>query len=305
MDEINEINEAKEINEINEGSGSNKESSRSEKDLALVYMVAGISSRFGGKIKQFAVVGEDGETLIERSLKQALPAGFTKIIFIVGNKTEKPFREKFGDEYEDVPVHYALQNYDPEKRERPWGTTDAICAARDLIDCPFVLVNGDDLYGRNSFKTIADFLRKNEGEKKCATLGYNILKVLPEEGTTNRGIFDIEKGYVKDINEVFKIEKNKLSEKGLNENSLCSMNIFGLRKKVLNVLNEILENFKEKNKGDKNVECLLPVELSKLIDEGIIKMKVLSTPDKWFGVTNPGDEKVVQEELRKMKDSEK
>ncbi|MBD3247572.1 hypothetical protein GF378_03055 [Candidatus Pacearchaeota archaeon] len=276
-----------------------------KKELALVYMVAGISSRFGGKIKQFAVVGEDGETLIERSLKQALPAGFTKIIFIVGNKTEKPFKEKFGDEYQGVPVYYALQNYDPEKRERPWGTTDAICAAKDLIDCPFVLVNGDDLYGENSFKIIADFLKESEDESECATLGYDIMKVLPENGSTNRGIFETENDYVKNINEVFKIEKDKLSEKGLDENSLCSMNIFGLRKKVLNVLDEILDNFKQENQGDKNVECLLPVELSKLIDEGIIKMKLLSTPDKWFGVTNPGDEKVVQEQLRKMKDSEK
>ncbi len=272
-------------------------SSKKEKkeDIALVYMVAGLSSRFGGKIKQFAKVAKDGETLIERSLKQALPAGFTKIIFIVGNKTEEPFKEKFGNSFKDIPIHYASQKYDSNKRDKPWGTTDAVCSAKSLIDCPFVLANGDDLYGESSFKMIVDYLKNNKSEKECATLGYNIMNVLPENGSTNRGIFDLtNEGYVKGIKEVFDIEKNNLNDKNIAKDDLCSMNIFGLKPKVVEMLDEILEDFKLQHKGDRKIECLLPVELSKLIDEGYIKMKVLSTPDKWLGITNPGDEKVVQ-----------
>ena len=98
-----------------------------EKEMALVYIVAGISSRFRGKIKQFAKVGRNGETLIECSLKQAIPAGFSKIIFVVGNKTEKVFKEKFGENYEGIPVYYAFQFYDESLRDKPWGTTDALC----------------------------------------------------------------------------------------------------------------------------------------------------------------------------------
>ena len=118
------------------------------KDIALVYMVAGMSSRFGGKIKQFAKVGPEGETLIEYSLNQAIPAGFTKIVFIVGNKTEKPFKEMFGDSYKGIPIKYASQNFDSASRDKPWGTTDALCSAKELLDCPFIICNGDDLYGK-------------------------------------------------------------------------------------------------------------------------------------------------------------
>src|SRR3989344_9452907 len=98
-------------------------------ELALVYMVAGLSKRFGGKPKGLAKVGPNGETLLEYSLNQALPAGFTKIIFIVGEKTERLFKEKFGNSYKGVPIEYAMQEYDSAKRDKPWGTADALCSA--------------------------------------------------------------------------------------------------------------------------------------------------------------------------------
>lgn len=264
-------------------------------DVALVYMVAGISSRFGGKIKQFAKVSSGGETLIERSLKQALPAGFTKIIFMVGNKTEKPFKEKFGNSFEGIPVYYAKQMYDEKTRDRPWGTTDAVCAAKDLIDCPFVLANGDDLYGKNSFRIIVDYLKeKNE----MATIGFSLGSMLPDEGTVNRGVFKKdENDYLIEIKEVLGISKENMSERGLNKNSLCNPNLFGLKPEVIEYLKNILEKFKKEHKGDRKVECLLPIDLSDLISKRKIKIKVLETPDKWMGVTNPGDELIVQKEL--------
>jgi len=92
-----------------------------KKDIAIVYIVAGMSSRFEGEIKQFAEVGLNGESLIECSLKQALPAGFTKIIFVVGKKTEKGFKEKFGSEYNGIPINYAFQDYDESLRDKPLG----------------------------------------------------------------------------------------------------------------------------------------------------------------------------------------
>lgn len=266
-------------------------------DLALVYMVAGISSRFGEKIKQFAKVSSGGETLIERSLKQALPAGFTKIIFIVGNKTEKPFKEKFRNSFEGIPVYYAKQKYNEETRDRPWGTTDAVCAAKNLIDCPFVLANGDDLYGENSFKIIVDYLRGRNG---MATVGFPLEGMLSEEGTVNRGIFEKdENDYLISIKEVFRISRENMSELGLDKNSLCNPNLFGLKPDVIEYLENILEKFKKEHKGDRKAECLIPIDLNDLICKGKIKIKVLETPDKWMGVTNPGDELIVQKELEK------
>ncbi|MEK6914007.1 MAG: sugar phosphate nucleotidyltransferase [Nanoarchaeota archaeon] len=217
-------------------------------ELALVYMVAGISSRFLGKIKQFAVVGDNGETLIEHSLKQALPAGFTKIIFIVGNKTEIPFKEKFGNNYKGIPICYARQFYDESKRDKPWGTTDALCSAKIFLDCPFVVCNGDDLYGENSFRILVEHLKKYN---TCATLGFKLGTCIPEQGKTNRGIYQTEGSIITEIKENFEIEKSLLAEKNLTENSLCSMNIFALQPEVLIGLSNILQEFKEKNKEDK------------------------------------------------------
>jgi len=131
------------------------------------------------------------------------------------------------------------------------------------------------------------------------TVGYTLSKVIPEEGSINRGIYKIEKGYVKEIDEVLGIEKSKLHEKNLNETDLCSMNIFGLQLETLNLLEDIVSNFKEEHKGDRKIECFLPVELSNLIKAEKIKMKILPTTGQWHGVTNPGDEEIIRKELEK------
>jgi len=264
-------------------------------EIALVYMVAGISSRFLGKIKQFAVVGDNGETLIERSLKQALPAGFSKIIFIVGNKTEKPFREKFLDFYKGIPVYYALQFYDETARERPWGTTDALCSAKQFLDCPFVVCNGDDLYGENSFKILVKHLKENNNS---AAIGFPILKVLPEQGTVNRGIFQHNENYITNLKEMIGICKSDIECGKLDKNCLCSMNFFALQPEVMDELETILKKFKEENKSDRKKEALLPEHIPLLINQNKISMKLYSTPDTWLGVTNPGDEEIVKRKLK-------
>ena len=257
-------------------------------------MVAGMSSRFGGRIKQFAKVTED-KTLIEYSLDQALKSGFSKIIFIVGNLTEEPFKKKFGDSYNGIPVFYALQKFNPEVRDKPWGTTDAVCSIKEIIDCPFVICNGDDIYGENTFRIAFECL-KNKNE--CSTIGYQLLEVLPETGTVNRGIFESDNGYATKITETFNISKLNFKELGLNENSLCSQNIFSMHPEIVKLLNAELIKFKEKNAKDRKIECLLPAELSKLINQGDISMRLHATPDKWIGITNPEDEEVVRNLIR-------
>lgn len=267
-----------------------------KQDIAVIYMVAGISSRFGGKIKQFVKVGPNDETLIEYSLNQAIKAGFTKIIFIVGNMTEKPFKEKFGNNYKGIPIYYALQTYNPEERDKPWGTSDALCIIKPVINCPFVICNGDDIYGENTFKILFNHLKESQEE---ATIGYKLCEVIPETGKTNRGIFNIKEGYVKDLKEVFNIEKGNLSATNCKPDDLCSMNFFALHPKVIDLVSVLLDDFKKKHKGDRRIEALLPEMLPILIRQGKIKMKIYSTTDKWIGVTNPGDEDVVREMLRK------
>ncbi len=270
-------------------------------DVALVYMVAGISSRFKGKVKQFAPIGKNGETLIECSLNQALPAGFTKIIFIVGEKTEDLFMEKFGEEYNGVPVYYTFQEYDEETRDRPWGTTDALCTIREIIDCPFVVCNGDDLYGKSSFETLVNHLTNPENKDTQATIGYKLGTIIPEEGSVNRGLFEINRSsYVTSIVETLGIEKKDLDDLGISESAFCSMNIFAFFPEVIDKLNTILENFKQENQGDKKAESYLPNNVSQLIQENKIKMIVYSTQDKWRGLTNPEDEEKLRQELASL-----
>lgn len=265
-------------------------------DIAIVYMVAGMSKRFGGKIKQFAQVGPDGETLIEYSLKQALPAGFTKIIFIVGSKTEKPFKEMFGNNYNGIPVFYALQTFNETERDNPWGTVESVCCAREVIDCPFVLCNGDDLYGEEPFRILLNHIREN---KTSATAGYKLKNVVPDEGKVNRGIFELNlDNTVKSLTEFFEITKQNINEKGLSEDSLCSMNIFALHPEVVEKLDNILKIFKGKHEGERKIECLLPNEIGNLIKSNELTIHLYPTESRWFGVTNPQDEDKVREELK-------
>jgi len=158
-----------------------------KKDIAIVYLVAGISKRFGGKIKQLVKVGPNGESFIEYSLNQALSTGFSKIIFVVGEHTEKLFKERFGEDYKGVSVDYAFQKFDKEKRDRPWGTGDAPCSLIEMgIDCPFVICNGDNIYGNNTLRTLHNHLLESND---AATIGSKLINRVPETGTVNRGIF--------------------------------------------------------------------------------------------------------------------
>ncbi|MBT4165661.1 hypothetical protein HOE04_01335 [archaeon] len=265
------------------------------KEIAIVYPVAGLSSRFGGKIKQFARVGPEGETLIEYSVSQALRAGFDKIVFVVGEKTSGLFKEMFGDNYNGVPVFYVFQSYDKEKRNKPWGTAEILCCVKDVIDCPFVFCNGDDIYGENTFRELYEHLLESD---ECATIGYRLIDSIPENGSVHRGIFKIVDNYVEGLKETLNISKDRLNEIGLSYDSHCSMNIFGLHPEVIDLMRWEFMKFKRENSDDKDIEFLIPNELSKLVERGKIKMRVYSAEDKWFGVTNPEDEEIVRRELR-------
>lgn len=271
------------------------------KNISLVYMVAGMSSRFGGKIKQFAKVWPNNTTLIEYSMDQALKSGFSEIIFIVGKMTEQPFKEKFWNYYKSIPIKYALQTFDEIQRDRPRWTVDAVCSITNIVKNPFVVCNGDDIYGENSFKIIYDHLQNSN---EIVSLWYILWNVIPDNWTTNRGIFKIDENkYVQNIKEIIWISKNSLSEFDLKESDLCSMNIFWLNIETLSELNNILTKFKSENQWNRTIECYLPVELSNIIKNWLSKMKLYSTPDKRFWVTNPEDEEIVKKQIQELENS--
>ena len=264
-------------------------------DLAIVYMVAGMSSRFGGKIKQFAKVGPNGETLIQYSLNQAIKAGFNKIVFIVGKLTEIPFKEMFGNSYNGIPISYAKQDFNPEDRDKPWGTCDSLCSASQVIDCPFVVCNGDDIYGEMNFRKLAAHLKNSEDE---ATLGFKLVDSIPDTGKANRAIFSVNNGYVQSLIETFSIEKSNFSLTNTHPEDHCSMNIYALHPKVIPELLISLEKFKKEHQGDRKAECLLPAEITNIISQGKIQMRIYPAVDKWVGVTSPEDEEITREILK-------
>jgi len=171
-----------------------------------------------------------------------------------------------------------------------------LCAAKPLLDCPFVVCNGDDIYGESTFKVLVEHLKNKH---TSATVGYKLVEVLPDEGGVNRAIFDINpENAVKKLVEVFDISKENLESKELSESSLCSMNIFALTPQDLDLLDKVLQNFKEKHKDNRTIECLLPNEIGNLIQEEKLTMNLYATTDKWLGITNPEDETKVREALK-------
>jgi len=253
--------------------------------VVLIYLVAGMSSRFGGNVKQMAKVGPNGESLIEYSVKQALHNKFSKIIFITNRKTEHLFREIFGDVYDGVDVMYVEQIYDVNERTRPWGTTDAICSISGLFDEPFIMVNGDDLYGTNTFKLGYDMVHdSHDNFIGCVKMN----KLIPEDGkNVNRGVIFVKNGKVTEMKEMLNININNcpeiLAEYG-NVNFIC------LQPNILRFLNKLLDNFKKDNIGNNSIECLLPDSLNTLIQNNLLDMKFFEITDEILGITHPGDE---------------
>lgn len=258
----------------------------------LVYMVAGMSSRFGGNPKQMAIVGPNNETLIEYSLNQALTCKFSKIIFITNQKTEKLFIDLFGRNYKNTPVLYIQQRYDENERSRPWGTTDAICSIIDHVDEPIILLNGDDIYGECTFKRGFELMNiKNNN----IIGGQKLYKTLPDKGKVNRGLIFTSENDVIGLKEMLGISKEENPEL---LNQFGNVNFIGLQVNVLLELKKILDKFKLSNRGDKKIECLLPDNLNELIVKDILKMKYFEINYNVIGITNPGDEIIIKNILK-------
>ncbi len=296
------------------------------KKTALVIMAAGLGSRFGGGIKQLAKLGPSGEIIMDYSIHDAIEAGFDKIVFIIRKDIEKDFREIIGNRIEKVAkCEYAFQEIDklpegysvPEGRTKPWGTAHALIQVRDLIDCPFAVINADDFYGKEGFKLIHDYLVNQMDEDASAfdicMAGYIVGNTLSDNGTVNRGVCRMgENDYLKEINETYDIEKRadgslvgsdaNGNEVRVDGDAIVSMNMFGLPEKFLDTLIENFPAWLDKNGKEMKSEYLLPQEISGLMQEGKATVRVLKDRDKWFGVTYAEDKEAVQKSLKDLVD---
>lgn len=288
-------------------------------------MAAGMGSRYGGP-KQVDKITDEGEIILDFSLYDAMMAGFDKALFIIREEHRELFRELIDERagrYMDVEYVYQDLNdipdgcYVPEGREKPWGTSHAILACRDVIDGPFAVINADDYYGPGGFVSIYEYLTetKDTDRLRFCMAGYELKNTVTENGHVARGICEMDgDGYLMDIVERLKIEKRPegiayTEDDGrtwhvLPGDTLVSMNFWGFTAGMMDELREgIGAFFAERVPADPlKSEYLLPTTVDRLIKEGKAQVKVLPCRDKWCGVTYREDKKQVRDELQSKKD---
>ncbi len=286
--------------------------------IALVIMAAGIGSRYGAGIKQLQKVGPKGEIIIDYSIHDALEAGFTKVIFIIRKDIEKEFKEVIGQRIERVcPVEYVFQDKNdlpegftcPPDRTKPWGTGQAVLACRGILDVPFAVINADDYYGREAFVKMFKFLSKHQDTRRQYCMaGFQLVNTLSENGTVTRGVsrMDADNNLIA-IKETHEISRNAdgtySSEEGvdLSDDTLVSMNMWGVTPEFIDILQDKFVEFLQQVKpGDVKAEYLLPTIVGELLEKEQVQVKVLSSSDRWFGVTYVEDKESVVKAFRQL-----
>ena len=290
-------------------------------------MAAGIGSRFGGGIKQLEPVDAGGHIIMDYSIHDAIEAGFNEIIFVIRRDIEEDFREVIGQRIEavcqahNVEVRYAFQEMGeipegftvPEGRAKPWGTGQAVLAAREAVTSPFMVLNADDYYGKEAFGKIHDYLITHDEPTQFCMAGFVLKNTLSENGAVTRGICQVKDGFLTDVvetSDIFKTTKADgsvgaaVNGKDIDADSYASMNMWGLTPEFLDTLKEGFVSFFEKDVPARplKAEYLLPIFIGELLREGKVSVEVLETQDSWFGVTYKEDKEYVVDSFKALLD---
>ncbi|MBP9986349.1 MAG: nucleotidyltransferase [Bacteroidales bacterium] len=287
----------------------------------LLILAAGMGSRYGS-LKQMDGLGPNGEAIIDYSIYDAIRAGFGKIVFVIRHSFAEPFMEHFKAEKfgGDVKFEFVYQELDylpegykvPEGREKPWGTNHAVMMAKDVINEPFAVINADDFYGKESYQTMADYLRSIEGTTgKYAMVGYYLKNTLSDFGSVSRGVCGVnDEGLLTTV-----VERTAISRKGdkvvycengtdheLDPNCAVSMNFWGFTPEYFQHSERIFKTFLDEAlaSGNLKAEFFIPYIMDKLIAEKSASVKVLECDAKWFGVTYKEDRPFTVEKINAL-----
>ncbi|MDO4322344.1 MAG: sugar phosphate nucleotidyltransferase [Lachnospiraceae bacterium] len=291
----------------------------------LVVMAAGMGSRYGG-LKQIDPIDSAGHIIMDFFIYDAVRAGFRKVVFIIKKENEADFREAIGDRLSrQVEVAYVYQDLYhlpegytvPEGREKPWGTGHAVLSCIGELDGPFAVINADDYYGRHAFEMVYDFLSEHEDTEETyqyMMVGYKIENTLTENGHVARGICETDdEGYLTQIHERTRIEKrgdgaaytedDGASWTLIPAGSTVSMNMWGFTPSILTELQERFAAFLSENLQKNPLKCeyFLPFVVGDLLEEKKAAVKVLKSPDKWYGVTYKEDKQGVMDAIARLK----
>ena len=288
----------------------------------LVVLAAGMGSRYGG-LKQIDPVGSQGEAILDYSIYDAYEAGFRTAVILIKEAIREDFMATVGARLAKSPmeIRYAYQELNklpagysvPEGRVKPFGTGHAVlCAGEQVGDAPFAVINADDYYGKAAYRTIFEALSKAEDPYGYCMVGYELSKTVTDNGSVARGECSIDKnGYLVKITERTQIEKYDggihYTEDGktwtdLPEDTIVSMNLMGLMPSFLKETRDRFPAFLDKALAENPLkgEYFLPSIVQQLLSEGKVTMKVLTSPDKWYGVTYAADKPVVVAALKAM-----
>ena len=295
------------------------------KKPVLVVMAAGMGSRYGG-LKQIDPVGNCGEAILDYSLYDAHEAGFETAVIVIKEAIKKDFMDTVGKRLQNAPIEirYAYQELDmlpdgysvPEGRTKPWGTCHAVLCAKAAVDgAPFAVINADDYYGKSAFQVIYNYLSTaKDGEKyDYCMVGYELGKTVTEHGSVARGVCETdENGCLVAVTERIKIEKyaggiHYTEDDGatwtyLSDMTTVSMNMWGFTSTFMDEIEAGFPAFLDKAlaSGNLKAEYFLPGMVSKLLSDGKASVKVLTSPDKWYGVTYAADKPMVVAALKGM-----
>ena len=293
------------------------------KKPVLVIMAAGMGSRYGG-LKQIDPVDDEGHIIMDFSMYDARRAGFEKVVFIIKKENEADFREAVGNRIEQyMEVAYAYQDLNnlpegysvPEGRVKPWGTAHAVLSSIDEVDGPFAVINADDYYGVEAFQLIYDYLSTHADDEKYryTMVGYQLKNTVTDNGHVARGVCEMNaQGELVEINERTQIEKHNggiaYTEDGgetwteLAEDTVVSMNMWGFTRSILEEIRDGFPAFLDEGleKNPMKCEYFLPSVVSDLLGEDKATVAVLTSKDKWYGVTYKEDKPVVVEAMKRM-----
>ena len=285
--------------------------------MTLVILAAGMGSRYGG-LKQIDPITKNGEFIIDFSVYDAIVSGFDKIVFVIKEENLELFRESVGKRFENrVKVEYVFQKLDdlpdgfsvPEGREKPWGTGQALLAARGAVNEPFAVINADDFYGRDAYKLLAShFDGKNIGGGEYCMIGYVLENTLTENGTVSRGVCRVnDDGMLDSVEEMTAIRREGgvavCGDTELALDSIVSMNCWGFTPDIFEALQSGFAEFLSKDHENKlKCEYYLPFAVCDMLANGQCSVRVYSSRDAWYGVTYKEDKPFVMKSIQALKD---
>lgn len=285
----------------------------------LVVMAAGMGSRFGG-LKQIEPVGPNGEFIIDYSAYDAKRAGYDKIVFVIKKEIEEVFKETIGKRLEGkIKVEYAFQEIMDvpngmeniaEKREKPWGTVQAVLAAKDLVNGSFVVINADDFYGFDSYVKSAEFLDNNTQENEYAAINFPYDVTASKFGSVKRAVCYPKEGEIKKLIEskITTMDGYALCEPlsgdeafQIELNHPVAVNMFAFKNNFFQYLEEYFNNyFNNSEEFILKNEILLPELIKEKLDSEQIVLHNIVSNSTWLGMTYREDLDILKHNIEEL-----